>query len=333
MDTIKHHAKLSAQERDLIAVWKGGGISLRKIARKLDRSHSTIIEEVKRNSFHDDKGNYYYVSIWAQSQTQKRIKKARERQPLKNPEIYSYVLDKLRQGWSPEQIAGRLRKIYGKTIICHETIYQFIYAINNQHKNLWEYLPWKRLKRKPKNGRKVHRGKIPDRVSIHQRPELINTRKQFGHWEADTLEGKGHQEGIHTEVERTTRFLKAMKVNRINSQQTIIVQKQLFESLPDFARKSVTMDNGRENHCHVQLKSLGINTYFADPYSSWQRGTNEFHNGLLRRYLPKKSSFKNLNKEEIDDIVWEINNKPRKVLNYNTPVEVFNSYLAGRILS
>lgn len=325
---MKKVAKLSAKERDLIAIWCGQKVSIRQIAKRLKRYPSTILREIKRNNFKDRFNHQkYYVAIHAQARTQERKSSAGKRHPLKNAKVYGYVLAKLRLGWSPEQIAGRLRKRFGKTIICHETIYRFIYDKDNQNKNLWEYLPWKRTKRARKHGRKTFRGKIPGRVSIHQRPEVINQRKQFGHWESDTVEGKGRRESIHTEVERVSRFLQAAKVDRIDSQQTIMAQKQIFRGLPEFARKSVTMDNGRENHYHTQLKSLKMTTYFADPYSSWQRGTNEFHNGLLRRYLPRKTSFKNLTDQELNDIVWEINNRPRKVLNYNTPQEVFFNYL------
>ena len=129
-----------------------------------------------------------------------------------------------------------------------------------------------------------------------------------------------------------TRLLLAVKVKQVSSEETIKAQKSLFTSLQKEARKSTTLDNGRENHYHGQLAILGMKTYFADPYSSWQRGSNEYHNGLLRRYLPKGSSFEDLDDDELADIVWEINNRPRKMLNFNTPQEVYNSCLGVRIL-
>lgn len=156
-------------------------------------------------------------------------------------------------------------------------------------------------------------------MSIHDRPEVINQREELGHWEGDTVEGTGHKQGIHTEVERVSRFLMAVKVTAMTSEQTSTVQQELFETIPCSLRKSTTLDNGRENHLHMRLHLLGMQTYFADPYASWQRGTNENTNGLLRRYLPKKTSFTNLTQEELDDIVTEINNRPRKVLQYKTP--------------
>lgn len=322
----KHHTKLSAGERDLIAVWKGGGVKIREIARRLKRSPGTISDEIKRNSF-----NGHYVAIHAQAETENRKQEARRRHPLKDQQIYSYVLDKLREGWSPEQISGRLELEQGEKIIHHETIYQFVYKRGNKRLKLWEYLPRKQTKRKKQHGRKVHKSHIPQRVSIHMRPEAVNTRSVFGHWEGDTLEGKGHKDGIHTEAERLSRKLAARIVNAITSEAAILAQEEIFSGFPPKARKSTTLDNGRENHLHMRLKKLKMKTYFADPYSSWQRGTNEYHNGLIRRYLPKGTSFKGLTQEELDDIVWEINNRPRKVLNFYTAEEIFNLNLGVRI--
>lgn len=322
----KHHTKLSAKERDLIAVWLGGGVKIREIGRRLKRSPGTISDEIRRNNF-----NGHYVAIHAQAVAEKRKQEARRRHPLKDKQTYSYVLDKLREGWSPEQVAGRLELEQEKKVIHHETIYQFVYKMENKHLRLWEYLPRKQTKRKKHHGRKVHKSHIPQRVSIHQRPQAVNTRSIFGHWEGDTVEGKGHKDGIHTEAERLSRKLAARIVNAITSEAAILAQEEIFSNLPPKARRSTTLDNGRENHLHMRLQRLKMKTYFADPYSSWQRGTNEYHNGLLRRYLPRGTSFANLTQDELDDIVWEINNRPRKVLNFYTAEEIFNLNLGVRI--
>jgi len=322
-----HHKKLSPDERDKIAVMRSRGESIRRIAAVLGRSPSTISEELGRNSL----TNGEYVAIHAQARANERKLKGRKRHPLKNAAVYAYVIEKLREGWSPEQIAGRLRKEHGRTVICHETIYRFIYSEQGMRLGLSEYLPWKRTKRRRKRGRRVHRSAIPNRVSIHQRPIEANTRAEFGHWEGDTVEGRGHKDGIHTEVERVSRFMLAAKVKQVSSEQAIEAQKAMFAALPAEARKSTTLDNGRENHRHTELAELGMATYFADPYSSWQRGTNEYHNGLLRRCLPKGSSFEDVDDDELADIVSEINNRPRKVLGFNTPLEVYNCCLGVRI--
>lgn len=309
--------KLTEDERDCIAMLRSQGISIREIGRRLSREHSTILREIKRNRFGE-----YYVAIHAQNLAEERKSEAGRRTPLKNKLIYSYVLEKLGEGWSPEQIAGRLALEQGKHIISHETIYRFIYGKENKEEKLWEYLPRKQKHRKKQHGRSSQKIRIPDRVSIHLRPEVINLRQELGHWEGDTVEGKGRRESIHTEVERASRFLMAAKIAAITSEETAKAQLKLFEALPQKARQSTTLDNGKENHLHIVLNTIGIKTYFADPYSSWQRGTNENTNGLLRRYLPKKTSFLTLSEQELNDIVWELNNRPRKVLNYKTPIEI-----------
>lgn len=318
--------KLTDLERDHIAVLINRGVGVREIGRRLGREHSTVLREVKRNRF-----GSYYVAIHAQYLAEERKSIAGRRHPLKDSSTYSYVLEKLVEGWSPEQIAGRLQQEQGKRILCHETIYRFVYEKKNRNQRLWEYLPRKQKKRRRYHGRRVQRSRIPDRVSIHLRPKEVNNRLELGHWEGDTVEGKGHREGIHTEVERVSRYIMAHKVVTITSSETISVQQEMFKQVPDYLRKTTTLDNGRENHLHKRLEELGMKTYFADPYSSWQRGTNEYHNGLLRRYLPKKTSFIKLTQEELDDIVAEINNRPRKVLQYKTPLEILSGAIQSRM--
>lgn len=310
-----HKTKLTPNERDQIAVLYGQRLSLRAIASRLERNVSSISREIKRNRFGDS-----YVAISAQYQADTRKVNGRKRQPLKDPITYAYVLEKLRCGWSPEQICGRLKREKGKTILGVETIYRFIYSPKNKDLNLWECLPFKRKRRQEKLGRQAKRLHIPNRVSIHLRPKIVETRKEFGHWEGDTIIGKQEKsKAIHTEVERKTRFLQAKLISSKKPEETVNVQKRIFS---DFLCKSVTTDNGFEFIGHEKLKDLGIATYFADPYSSWQRGTNEHHNGLLRRYLPKKTDFENLTQEDLDDMVWEINNKPKKVHDYLTAQEM-----------
>ncbi|NCN03903.1 MAG: IS30 family transposase, partial [Candidatus Pacebacteria bacterium] len=298
------------------------GESLRAIARRLNRSDSTIRDEIKRNRFGE-----IYVGVDAQAKAEKRVIRARTRHPLKNKSVYGYVLKKLRSGWSPEQISGRLKlkkpdNPYWN--IHHETIYRFIYAEENKVKTLWEYLPRKQKKRKKKYGRKSQKVRIPDRVSIHDRPSEIENRKIFGHWEGDSIESKAHRGGMHTEIERKTGFTMAAFIKTLEAEETASKASQMFRDLPPEAKKSTTLDNGKEFTKH---KKIGISTYFADPYSSWQRGTNENTNGLIRRYLPKKTDFSKVTQSELDDIICEINNRPRKRLGFYTPKEMFEKEL------
>lgn len=216
---MKTHQKLTAQERDLIAVWKSAGTSLRQIASRLKRNPSTISRELKRNRW-----GKTYVAIHAQSVTERRIRSARKRHSLKNASVYKYVLKKLRKGWSPEQISGRLKLRKPDNPywhICHETTYSFIYDSANTQKRLWEYLPRKKKKRRKQTGRGVHRCRIPDRVSIHDRPLEVENKKVFGHWEGDSVEGKGHRSGVHTEVERKSRYYLARVIKNLTADQTI----------------------------------------------------------------------------------------------------------------
>ena len=316
---MRKHTKISPQERDEIARLKAEGCSVREIARRLGRNAASISRELKRNRFGE-----HYVAIHAQAKAFKRKSKAGHRQPLKDPKIYSYVLEKLRFGWSPEQIAGRLELEEGTKVISHESIYQFIYAEENKEKKWWEYLRRKQKTRRKKYGRKTQKGKIPGRVSIHERPEEVETRNVIGHWEGDSVEGKAHRGGVHTQVERKTRLLLAAKLEDLTSGETLRAQKKLFTWLPKGVKKSTTVDNGKEFYFHQKFE---VPVFFADPYSSFQRGTNENTNGLLREYFPKKTDFTHIAQEEIDEVVKEINNRPRKCLKFRTPVEEFRKEL------
>ncbi len=361
---MNKHTKLTKPERVLLSEWKKQGLSNIECGRRLGRNKSTIGRELKRNRVKVKIGKYHeyiYEPHHAQFMTLERKQKAWfSKQPLKNKDVYSYVLDHLRQGWSPEIIAGSLQVVEHPGDphwhICHETIYAFIYrektdltkqglisrsaldkklechnqaiTVTDFDRPLYEYLRRKQTKRRKKSGRKVHRSHIPDRVSIHQRPEVINQRIEFGHWEGDTVEGIGHKDGVHTEVERASRLIGAKKVKAIDSQSALDAQVQIFSKLPEKARRSTTLDNGKETHLHFKLRDdLDMQTFHADPYSSWQRGTNEHANGLLRYYFPKGTDFSKVTDEELADVIWELNNRPRKLLQYKTAQEVFNEHL------
>lgn len=317
-------SKITAQERDKIAVLLASGLSLRRIAKELERSVSSISGEIKRNRIEGE-----YRAIAANSLSRERNLKSRRTNPLKNPTIYRYVYDKLRCGWSPEQIAGRLkRRNRGKSVICHETIYRYIYSPQGKSKQLYEYLVRRHWKRRPWHGRYLYRRGIANRVSIRLRPEEINLKLTFGHWEADVVEGKAHSGGIQTLLERKTRYYQARMLPVIDSEYGVNAQKEMLKKLVSSARKSVTFDNGKENYNHTKLQRwLGVNTYFCDPHCAWQKGSNENHNGILRRYIPKRTDLSSVNQEELDCIVEEINNRPRKCLGYATPRESFKKEL------
>lgn len=314
--------KLKNVEREKISNMLSQGLSKRAIARTLKRSVSTIKDEIDRNS-----SNGEYVAVNANEYaSERRIKTNKSRHPLKNRFIFKYVIDHLRKGWSPEQICGRLKLDYDEKLQ-HESIYCYIYSDENKEKKLWEYLPRKQKKRRKVYGRKTQKSRIPNRVSRDERPVEVEDRNDFGHWEGDTVEGQAHKDGIHTTQERKSRKLVAKKIAKINSKLTVEAQKEIFEKYPPEAKKTLTVDNGKEFFDHGELGKTGIQIYFCDPYSSWQKGGLENANGLIRRYLPKKTDFSSLTQEELDEIVEEINNRPRKILNYRTANEVFDENL------
>lgn len=321
---MKGKPKIGPEERDKIAILLAEGKSLRKIAKILYRSVSSISEEVKRNS-----SNGFYSSISAQTLSESRNKSSRKFNPLKNPKIYSYVSEKLRSGWSPEQISGRLKKDNkGENVICYETIYRYIYSEQGKVKNLSEYLVRHHYRRRKQHTRHLYQRHIQGRISIRLRPKEVNKRRSFGHWEGDVVEGISHKRSIQTLLERKTRYYQAIIIEKIDSEYGFKAQHDLLAKYPKPARKTLTLDNGKENYNHHKLtRSLGIQIFFCDPYCSWQKGSNENHNGVLRRYIPKKTDLTDLTTYELNAIIEEINQRPRKCLNYETPKEVFQREL------
>jgi len=320
---MKNKPKINVHERDQIAVWLALKVPLREIARRLDRSVSSVSDEVSRNSVLG-----VYSAHTAQVISDGRNRHSRQFNALKNSRIYSYAIKKLRSGWSPEEIAGRLKRTHkGKTIICHETIYRYIYSEEGKAKQLTEFLIRGHRKRRPWHGRSIYHKGIQNRVSIHDRPEEVDKKDTFGHWETDIVEGKGHSGGIQTMLERKTRYFQAKLIPRIDSEYGIAAQTELLTKYPRAATKTVTMDNGKENFNHMKLRHMRIDTYFCDPYCSWQKGSNENHNGILRRYIPKKTDFTSFTQTELNAILKEINDRPRKCLQYETSFEAFKREL------
>lgn len=326
----KRHTKLNKTERELLAQWKQGGVSNKECARRLGRHPTTIGRELKRNQHKQG----IYESLHAHQKATERKEKAwKAKHPPKNRVVYSYGLGKLREGWSPEQIAGRLKRDHPDDPhwhITHETICRFIYHQDNKDKKLWEYLRRKQKTRRKQNGRSVHRIRIPDRVSIHERPAVTNERGEIGHWEGDTLIGKGRRSGLHAAYERFSSFIRFERMDRLTADESIKAQRRIYAPLPASLRKSTTLDNGTEHVKHTKLqKELGMQTYFADPYSAWQRGGNENANLWIRYYFPKGTDFSKISDEEPKDVDWELNHRPRKRLGFKTPAEVLTEHPKG----
>jgi IS30 family transposase len=321
---IPKYRNLTKPERIMIAQWKNRGKSNNWIARELGRNTSTIGREIERNSL----GSIYEPLHAHGKAIRRRLNAYKAKHPLKNKKVFAYVIDHLRSGWSPEQISGRLKLVDHPNDttwhICHETIYRFIYSVKQKDKMYWEYLRRKQVRRRKRNGRKSQRVRIPDRVSIHQRPVEVSERKVPGHWEGDSIVGKNHASGLHTEYERVLSLTRFERLKRINSDETVKAMKKIFDPLPEKLKKSSTVDNGSEM---VKHKKVGIPIYFADPNASYQRGGNENANLWIRYYFPKGTDFSKVSDQELKDVEWELNNRPRKRLNYKKPIEVWNEAL------
>lgn len=321
------------------------GASQTMIAAQLGCHKSTVSREIRSRSWSPERDHAnlrpylrnkldsrparrrLYLAHQAHSHANARKRFSHQPYRMAYEPLLNHVFTRFRGGWTPEEIAGRLPLDYPadpRMRVSHETLYSWVYSPSTAHRSLWEYLPRGHKKRRKRGGRSVHSSKILWRVSLSHRPEGVNTRTTFGHWESDSIIGASSTGGIHTSVERKSRFLCAVKIPTITAVNTLHAQHRLFEGLPAHAVASVTADNGSEFAHHYKLAdTLGIPTYFCDPYSSWQRGTNEHFNGRIRRYIPKKTRFDTFTQHDLDAWVHEINNRPRKVLGWFTPAEIF----------
>lgn len=324
------YAHLTILEREVIAQMYYSKKSLGEIAKRLGRAKSTISREIKRNAVG---GVFHYLAVWAQSRAWRRRKDAKGRLPDKmdNPRLKNYVLAKLDKTWSPEQIAGRISQDFPKDRrmrISHETIYQWIKAEKQQGGKLHKRLRQSHRKRRRRYGSSPKTGQIPGRVDIDQRPSVVDDRGRFGDWESDTVEGKGKSGYLVTHVERKSRYLLAAMVGDKRAETVNQGTFRIFRKIPTRLRKTMTVDNGREFTKFKDVeKRLELDVYFAHPYSSWERGLNENTNGLLREFFPKGTDFSKLTHQAVAKAVKQINNRPRKCLNFRTPCEVLSKFL------
>ncbi len=322
------------QEREDLYAFKKAGFSLGNIAKKLGRNKGSLSRELKRNRTlkHGlEKFSGTYLPCRAQEKADKRAVTQRSQASWKGPGVLLYVKRKLTEKkWSPETIAGRLPKEHPGLHICHETIYQMVYAKQNKQFKLWKYLTIKRKKRMQKAGRSVHReGRIPEAISIDFRPRSVQRRKQVGHWETDNVIGKiSDDTALSVSVERKTRVTLITKLKSKKADEKLTALFTRFSVLPEILRKTMTTDNGKENTRHKELTNqLGMQVYFCHAYHSWEKGTVENMNGRIRRYIPKGLSIDTISEETINAIEWQLNNTPRKCLNWKTPLEVLEEIL------
>ena len=325
----KHYVHLTEAERELIAKmrWEGKGPS--EIARAISRNKATISRELARNASTE---YHCYTPCQAHKRSEQRKLYARHNRPLlKSKKIQQFVRRKLKIGWSPEIISGRLKEQKTGLSISPEAIYQYVYHRDTPDRGLLisQLCRAHRKRRIKGKGRKVRKTKIPNRISIDVRPKAVEQRKQFGHWEADTIISRSSKPALHSMTERKTRLLRLSKLERKTAAETNKAIIRALKKLPPAARRTLTLDNGTENAAHEDLTAkLGTKCYFADPYAAWQRGSNEQINGLVRRYLPKGTDFSKIGKDQIKRIERLINNRPRKCLGFKTPLEVARSIVA-----
>jgi IS30 family transposase len=312
--------QIDLEERCEISRLYSSGASIRQIAAAMDRQPSTIAREIKRNISRQSG----YLPVYAEKQSRARRWSGSKLE--RNKVLRETVLSRLKQGWSPEQVAGRLAREAGKRVISHETIYRFIYGelIRTNNYNWRHYL----TQAKSKRGYRSRKGRSPasfiaHRRPISERPRQVNDRQTPGHWEADLMCFSKYGQAVLTLHERRSRLLIAIRRPNKKAEPIAQAMYDILAPLPPQYRQTVTFDNGTEFAKHYQLHDLNIQTFFCDTYKSWQKGGVENAIGRMRRFLPRKTDLAKVPEERFVQMVQEYNNTPRKCLDFRTPAELF----------
>ncbi|MEI7501144.1 MAG: IS30 family transposase [Bacteroidota bacterium] len=320
---MKH---LTREQRYIISVMKGK-LKQSEIAEAIDKDKSIVSRELKRNC---DKRNGFYNADLAQRKYERRQREKPKHRRF-TTEVEDYVKEQLSKDFSPEQIAGRA-KVDGVTCVSHESIYQYIWGDKRKKGDLHTHLRHKGRKYQKRGNKTDKRGCIKNRVSIEQRPAIVDEKKRFGDFEADTIIGKNHQGAILTINDRSSSLV---IIRKLEGKEADGLAENLIEALTPISEYvlTITNDNGKEFAQHERIsKELNTNVYFAHPYHSWERGANENMNGLIRQYLPKGISFENVTNKHIYDIQNKLNNRPRKKLNFLTPNEyILNNFAIEKV--
>lgn len=323
--------QLTKYQRNELAALRRAGLSMRATAGIIGVHHSTVSRELHRHSTNNLSG---YDARQARMLLQaKRLKANQSKRKLPtNQELVRLVTFKLKQNYSPEQVSGWLKATNKQLTVCAQTIYDWLYL---HARHLLKHLHCAKAKYRRtrqaslrKSTRQVHL----QRRHISKRPTHVELRKTYGHWEGDTVRGNKHSGYIATFVERKSGYLLAYKLDRATASAFAEAATSCFSRIADKYRKTLTLDNGVEMQDYEAIENrTGLQVYFANPYHSWERGTNENTNGLLRFYFPKSMSFAHLTQEQLDLAVSELNTRPRKRLGYKTPSQVLKSTGAIRI--
>ena len=308
------YTQLTQEERYQIYALKKAGHIRAEIAKVIGRDPGTISRELRRN-----RGLKGYRP--QQAHTLALARRQDKAQPRIGHGVWELVDRLIRNRWSPEQVAGRVEMEQG-VAISHEWIYQYIYADKRSGGDLYTYLRCQKVRRK-RYGAYDRRGRIPNQVSIDERPAIVDSKRRFGDWEGDTVIGKGHRGALVTLVERKSRYTVIRAVLRKTAE---AVRNAVTEGLAPYIDwvHTITYDNGREFSDHEGMAAdLDARIYFAHPYASWERGLNENTNGLIRQYFPKHRDLTTVTDAEVQEVMNKLNHRPRKSLGYRTPYEVF----------
>lgn len=317
----KNYNQLDLDERIELNCLRDAGCSRREIGRLMGRSHTTIGRELKRNSL--PKAGYKP----ARADIMAGVRRDRSCKLQRLSTLRNHVRDNLAMGWSPQQIAGRLRLEGSKHTISHETIYRYIYRKDMRGERLYRYLPHAKAKRGLRYFKR-RREPLPERMNIANRPQAIDDRWQFGHWEGDLIQFRTQRGAVLNVTERTTRFTLLSSLPNKRAAQTAQAIVDAMAGLPDQARKSITLDRGGEFRNHEVMKDkLGTDIWYCDPHSPWQRGMIENTNGILRRDMPRKTDISDYTDKDIETIQYLINSTPRKCLGFRTPEEAFTQMI------
>jgi IS30 family transposase len=321
----KRYTQLSIEDRCRMASLQDQGASIRQIAADLDRAPSTVAREIRRNAGRQ----VGYRPGYAQEQAKARRWKGSKLE--RDANLRHAVLDRLKQGWSPEQIAGRLARDNAHPSVSHETIYRFIHAQIARTKNYsWRnYLPRAKSKRgwRAKKGGGSPMDNIQARIPIANRPQQAADRQTPGHWEADLMMFARYGQLILAVHERSSRILLAARPHNKSADRVAQLIEQLLQPIPPQLRRTIAFDNGMEFARHTRLHSLDLQTFFCDPYAPWQKGGIENAIGRMRRFLPTKTNLANIPHRQFTAIIQAYNATPRKCLDFQTPAELFHQQL------
>lgn len=325
------YGHLRFEERYVIYHLRLVGWSLREIGRRLGRHHTTIGRELSRNG-PSHRGGIYIHEV-AQRRAAERWRVARHRRRRSHGRLYRCVVHGLERDWSPEQIAGRLKRDHpGDALmrVSPETIYLWVYREAATGGLLFSHLRRRHKKRRKQRRRGTGRGLIAGRVGIDQRPPVAGLRQRLGDWEGDSLEGAKGCGALASHVDRRSRYLIAARLPDKTAETMATQTIRIFQRIPRSLRHTLTLDNGKEFAGFKRIEAAtGLAVYFAEPYAPWQRPTNENTNGLIRQYFPKGCDFKNVADKELARVLSRLNHRPRKCLDYQTPHELLQRAKTG----